>query len=90
MIVESNETFGVGFRGGIRTLKNAIVRDNADEPIVVTLNRVRLKGLDPSDPLNRTRVRLENVKASGGTGDPIRVEKGCEVSCAGVSDQMLR
>lgn len=79
VVVESNETFGVGFQGGVRAMRNMVVRDNGGVPIEIKQNRVRLKGLDPSDPLNRATVRLENVKASGGTGDPIRVEKGCEV-----------
>ena len=79
VVAESNRICGVDFHGGIRILRDATVRDNQGNQIVIS-SEVRGKNVDNPNPMLRGTVLLEDVRVEGGEGSGVLVKSGCTVS----------
>ena len=79
VVAESNRICGVDFHGGMRILRDAVVRDNQRTQIAVSSEAVGKNAKNPN-PMLRGTVLLENVRVEGGPGPGVSVKGGCTVS----------
>ena len=81
----SNRLCGVDFHGGMRILRDGVVRDNRGAQIRVRAGgAVKSFGFEASNPLCRTRAYIKNVKVDGGEGEALLVGAGtdaCALEC---------
>ena len=64
--VEDNESFGVGFYGGIRCLRDSIVRNNGGNQIQIYRDKDHGNRPEDLSPLYDPVVCLDNVRVEGG------------------------
>lgn len=79
VVAESNRICGVDFHGGMRILRDAVVRDNQRTQIAVSSEAVGKNAKNPN-PMLRGTVLLEDVRVEGGEGAGVVVKSGCTVS----------
>jgi len=77
-VLEENRLAGFDVYGGVRILRDAVVRGNGRFQLGVrpTLE----KGKPSVSPMGSTTAYFENVRVEGGDGEPLRVEGGVTVT----------
>ncbi len=63
--VEENESFGVGFHGGVHSMRDSIVRNNGGYQIVIRRDGDHSAAAD--SPLHSPRTHFRHVKVAGGS-----------------------
>ena len=84
-LIESNRIYGVDFHGGVRSLRETVVRDNGLQQIRVTEQSCKPGAADAGTPLYKAQVRLERVKVTADGRPSVYVEKGSRIVAVGCS-----
>lgn len=84
-LIESNRIYGVDFHGGVRSLRETVVRDNGRQQIRATEQKCKPGAADAGSPLYKAQVRLEKVTVTAGGRPSVYVEKGSRIVAVGCS-----
>ena len=77
-VLENNRMCGFDEYGGIRILRDAVVRGNGQQQMALHLSR--FKGVAVAPPMGNMTAYLENVRVEGGNGAAVSVDDGITVS----------